>query len=245
MAREHLEGLSAASRCLIAMATFLDLVNRVGRESGTISQSQELADVANANGRQAKIVGWTRQAWEMIQRERSDWTFRRKRFWLQLVPGQVEYRPAAFDAEWGGWILGGNAWSTLTIHDPAIGRGDENRLEIVPFERWLDTYDIGAPQEHRPNVAAFGYGDRALHVGPPPDKAYMVRGWCQRKVQSLTASDDIPYIHEDYHDAIIWRALMLLGDDDEAQWEVASSTAEYGVFRSQMVSAYTDPVVLT
>lgn len=224
------------------MATFLQLVNDVERESGTIAQSQRLTTVTGATGRQEKIVAWTRQAWEMIQRERSDWRFRRKQFSGTLTIGQMAYSATDLAiTDFGGWESEAEGFMPYTIYDASIGQADETHLRWIPFRSWLQAYDVGAPDQYRPNVIAVGF-DRKINVGPPPDKAYTLRGWYKREVQSLSDDADVPYIDDEFHQAIVWRALMLLAEDDEAQFEMATSGRTYETLHSQLVTAYTDPI---
>lgn len=226
------------------MATFLELVNDVARESGTVSESAELSTVVGATGRLRKIVGWTRQAWEMIQRSRNDWTFTRKAFTASLVAGQTEYDPVTDlgITDFGRWLPYGDDLGTPTIYNPAIGRGDETPLVAVPFRNFARQYLVGAPQEIRPGV--FAAGGQTLYVGGPPDQPYTMRGWYRRNLQTLTADDDEPIVSNDHHQVIVWRALMLLGDDDEAPFEVGSSMAQYEQMYHALVRDYTDPIVL-
>lgn len=226
------------------MATFLELVNDVARESGTVSESQELTTVTGATGRLRKIVGWTRQAWEMIQRSRNDWTFTRTQFAAELTIGQTQYDPVTDlgIADFGRWLPYGDTLGTPTIYDASVGRADETPLAAISFRDFAHRFLIGVPDNIRPGV--YAVGGRMLHIGGPPDKAYKIRGFYRRGVQSLAADADEPYIDEQYHQAIVWRALMLLGDDDEAPFEIASSRAQYEQIYYALVRDYTDMVVM-
>lgn len=203
---------------------------------------QTLATVANASGRWTKIVAWTRQAWEMIQRERSDWTFLRDTFEASLVASQARYTPAELGLfTFGSWEREVDGYSPYTIYDPAIGRGDENRLLICNYRDWAFRFDVGAQVLVRPNLVTFDF-QRRLCVGPVPDKVYTIRGAYRRSIQTLTADADVPYIAEDYHQAIVWRALVMLGEDDEATFEVATSAGQYRAIRSAMLKEYTEGI---
>lgn len=227
------------------MSTFLQLVNDVGRESGTMGQ-QVLGSVSGASGRWSKVVSWTRQAWEMIQRDRTDWSFLRKTFDGALVAGQQRYTPAQLGiADFGSWprfdVHGQHP--SLSLYDPAIGRTDEVKLTRMDYDCWADSYDFGVTADNRPTSYTFD-SDRQLCLGATPDKVYRVRGRYRRSIQSLTADADTPYIADDHHQIIVWRALMLLGDDDEAAFEVASSGLQYRLMRDALISEYTEQVTL-
>ena len=63
--------------------------------------------------------------------------------------------------------------------------------------------------------------------GSPPDRAYAVRGEYQRSAQTLVNANDVPEMPEDYHMMIVWRAIMLLHQHDEAQFNVQMAAANF------------------
>ena len=227
------------------MATFLELVNKVGPESGTVSGS--LGAIASATGRWAKVVGWTRDAWSQIQRERGDWTFRQKQFSGTLTAGLSEYTAASFGiTDFGGWLRDSGALEydglrPFSLYDPDRGREDEGHLRVIPHAQWLRSWDLGDPDNQRPTVVAEG-PLRTLLFGPPPDKGYIVRGWYKRAVQELTNGEDTPYIDPEFHDAIKWKAIELLAQHDEAEFHLATAGNQYRAVRSQMIRAYVPQV---
>jgi hypothetical protein len=223
---------------------FISLVNEVARESGTMG-SQRLTSVVGASGRWLKIIAWTRQAWEMIQRDRPDWIFREREFTHALVVDQARYDAQAdfLITDFGGWAAQTEDYTPFSIYDPAIGRGDETPIRLVTYRAWKDQYDRGVVDSNRPQHITVD-GDRKLCFGPEPDKAYVLRGTYRRALQSLAADADTPFISADHHATIVWRALMLLGDDDEAPFEVGSSTAQFRACRSAMLRDYTESVSL-
>jgi hypothetical protein len=224
------------------VATFIQLVNDVERESGIINKPQRLTTVVGANGRQEKIVHWTATAWEDIQRERRDWTFLRTQFDEALTVGQATYTAAQLGiTNFGGWVSEADNHRPFTIYDPAIGRGDETRLHPVQHRAWLDAFDIGVHDATRPNTISIGF-DRTLNLGPKPDKSYVLRGWYRRKIQTLVADSDTPYLDEQYHNAIVYRALMLLAEHDEAGIAIGTAQKKAGIIHSQMLSEFLDPV---
>jgi hypothetical protein len=219
------------------VSTFLQLVNDVERESGTVSQSQRLTTVVGASGRQEKIVAWVREAWDMIQRERQDWTFHRKRFSAILTIGDTSYSAADFAiTDFGKWCEDEEGGTPYSIYDTATGRGDETLLRLIPSVTWVNRWDIGLPDNNRPIEVALGY-DRQLNFGPPPDKAYTVRGWYHRSHQILSADSDEPISPADHHRIIVDRALMLLAQHDEAGDAYAAAVANYRIGLNALVRA--------
>jgi hypothetical protein len=61
-------------------------------------------------------------------------------------------------------------------------------------------------------------------LGPTPDDAYVITGEYYKTIQKLTADGDIPELPSDYHEIIMWKALLLLDEHDEAV--AAASFAE-------------------
>lgn len=224
------------------MPTFLQLVNKVERESGIINQGQRLTTTVGARGRQEKIVYWTSQAWEEVQRDRRDWTFLRKQFDEPLTIGQKTYTPAQLGiTDFGGWVSEADNFRPFTLYDPALGKGDESRLTPVNHRAWLDAFDVGTHDTTRPNTVSIGF-DRTLNVGPTPDKQYVLRGWYRRKIQTLAADSDVPYLDEQFHDAIVYRALMLLAEHDEAAFPLGTSQTRARMLHQQMLKEFLDPI---
>lgn len=224
------------------MATFLELVNKVERESGTVDKSQRLGTVVDAPTRQEKFVHWTAQAWEMIQRSRRDWTFRRKAFSGALVAGTATYSASDLGIlDFASWYTEADGYEPFTIYDTATGRSDETRLAFKDYHFWRDCYGIGVPTETRPNIVAVDW-ERKLCFGPTPDAAYTVRGSYRRTIQTLAADGDEPYIAAEYHDAIVWRALMLLAEHDEASLAMGTAASQFRQFNSAMIREYTEAI---
>lgn len=227
------------------MPTFLELVNKVERESGTVSQGQRLTTVAGALGRHEKFVQWVVGAWESIQAERQDWTFLRKQFSASLTIGDTSYSGADFAlTDFSRWCDDDEGGTPYTIYDPDLGRGDETVLRLIPQTTWVGRWDIGLPDQQRPCEVAIGY-DRQLNFGPPPDKAYTVRGWYHRTIQTLVNDTDEPIIGSDHHDIIVWRALMLMAQGDEAGDAFNAAFSQYRVKWNGLVRAYTPRMELS
>jgi hypothetical protein len=218
------------------LSTFLELVNETGAQSGTVSGA--LTTVANATGRWGRVVSWVREGWRMVQTSRSDWTFRDGEFSSPLTAGVGVFSASVLDIDdFGMWPRVRESIQPFTIYDPALGRGDETRLNLMPLDRWRDTYDRGEVAQNRPCAVAV-HGNRALAFGPTPDKAYVVRGTYITAVQRLTDDDDVPLINPDLHDIIKWRALMLLAEFDEAPFPLGAATTNYRELLAQMHREY-------
>lgn len=209
------------------MATLIELVNHLERESGTIYQAQRLSTVASPTGRQEKMVEWIRESWRLIQTSRTDWPWRRREFQSTLVVGQKRYTAANLGiADFSAWQKYTPSYVPFTVWDPAIGQQDEKELWPVSYARWATSWDRATHDAARP--AEYAVDDqRRLCIGPKPLYAYPIRGAYICKAQALVVDDDEPICPEDHHMTIVWRALMLMGAHDEALNVVAYAQSLY------------------
>lgn len=202
---------------------FLQLVNSLERESGTVFKNQRLGSVINAPGRQEKMVAWVVEAWRLIQTSRSDWRWMRREFEAPLVAATARYDAASLGiTDFSHWVPDDDAY---TVYDPDQPRADVE-LCLLPFDRWKARWVRGAHDAQQPREIAFDYDNR-LCVGPKPDKAHILTGEYFRVAQTLAADADVPICPSEHHMTIVWRALMLLGDHDEAPAAVSTGKAKY------------------
>jgi hypothetical protein len=208
------------------LATFLSLCADLARESGAVGTPP--ASVINQTGRQAKCVEWVRQGWRAIQTDNPDYSFLRSEIPANqaLVVGTTIYTPAALGiSSFARWYPDMPGYRPFTIYESGA-QAQENTLAFISYESWRERYNRGVHDPNRPvhySVAP----DRSLVVGPAPDKAYIIRGEYQRGPQTLVADGDIPIMPEQYHDAITWRAAMMLAAHDEAPFALQSATLKY------------------
>lgn len=225
---------------------FLTLCNEVARESGTVTTrpGATITDVATAIGRQAKIVGWVRMAWVMIQTARAEpWPWMVGEFSKSAVIVQSRYVGGA-----GGFALprfsrfmvdrmnADESHLPYSLFDPAIGVADEQPINMCDLGYWKQTYGRGVQINSRPiEYAIDRNGD--LLLGRAPDKAYTIKGEYVKAPQRLAANGDIPEIPEAYEDMILYRALELLGEHDESPNQIATARREWQALHYDMVNA--------
>lgn len=196
------------------MATFLQLCADLVRESGGSGRAP--ASVIGQAGRQEKIVGWVRTAWVLIQNLHPHWSFLRGEFTGTLVPGAATYTGASFNvSRFGGWIGGRAGFEPLSLYDPAVGRTDEAPIRQITYDAWRQRWDRGVHDDGRPIDYTIA-PDGTIRFGPAPDLAYAIRGEYRKSPQRLAANEDVPDMPEQYHDIIVWRAIKLMADSDEA-----------------------------
>lgn len=220
---------------------FLELCKATARESGSIAGLPSFTTVNGASGRVEKLVNWVRDAWVNIQNERTDWLFRTATFDKPLSIGVNSYTGASFALEVASWLPDTATSFSMTLYDPALGQGDETYLQQRSWDVWRSQYDRGAQVSNRPTIWAQA-PDGSLCIGPKPDKAYTLRGTYRRKAQRLTLDGDTPLVPEDFHNAIIGRALLLMAESDEAFEVLRAKAATHATVYSAMVLDQTPQV---
>ena len=210
---------------------FLELCRRVEIESGTVDGAALMTTVAGPTSRRRKMIGWTQAAWEMIQGARSDWRFMRREYDAILGAGIASYTGADLSvSRFGSWYRdqprANPPYRPHSIYDRDIGVSDTSPIQEISWTQWRDIFGRGAQTAGRPLYYAIS-PDEKLCLGPVPDKGYAIQGEYYRLYQSLTADTDIPEMPALHHLTIVWRALMLLGNHDEAPVTINTATANY------------------
>lgn len=221
------------------MATFLQLAQDLARESGTLAGGVTLPTVTGVSGRADKMVSWVRKAWVNIQNERDDWPWMRREFSSALTVGQKRYTAAQLGiaTRFGLWVKDEPGFRTFTLYDPDIGVADEGEIRTIDYRDWRVRYDRGAQEQNRPTDWAVS-PLQEFCVGAVPDKAYPINGEYRMSPQILAESNDIPEMPEQYHGAIVWEALKLLGLSDESPATSSGAISEYILARQNLNRDY-------
>lgn len=227
------------------MATFLELVQDLARDTGTLAGGVSLSSVATVSGRADKLVSWTNKAWRNIQNEERDWLWMRGTFEQPLATGEPRYTPASFsiDDRFGEWIEDLPGFYPMTIYDPDIGVADEGYIRQINYDLWLKRYDRGEQHWDRPTEWAISPAQE-ICLGPIPKKEYILRGHYQRSPQILVENADIPEMPAKFHDLIVWEAGRLLNLADGAPNEMVADTGEVIRMRTQLKREQLPPVTI-
>lgn len=206
------------------MSTFLQLTQRASRESGTVSGDNQPSSVTNQTLRLKKIVEWVAQAWTDIQGLHTTWRWMEGEFSGSASAGTARYTAAAWNiTRFGSWITRAES---VTIYDPDIGVADESAMRMIGWDTWRQTYGRGEQTGAKPNEFAISPAGE-LCLGPIPDKTYTINGLYQKSAQTLSANTDTPECPADFHDAIVWKALMYLAEHDEGGFQAVTAQNRY------------------
>ena len=210
------------------MSTFLELSQDLSRESGTVSGTNPAA-VAGQTGRLLKITEWTAQAWVEIQNLRADWRWMQKTFSGDTSSGVSQYTPAAWSiTDLRDWLRDDrvSGYQPHTIYLTATGVSDEGALREISWQQWRTRWGRGSQTNNYPSEYAIS-PDGKFSLGPIPDAAYTVSGEYRQAAVVLAADADIPGCPAAFHAIIVWRALMMLAEFDEAVDQRTAAAIKY------------------
>ena len=210
------------------MSTFLELSQAVSRESGTISGTNPTT-VLSQQGRLLKIVDWVDQAHVAIQNLHAGWRWMQKTFEGNTTSGSGQYMAASWSiTDLRDWLRDNKEdfYQPHTIYLTATGVSDEGALREISWQQWRTRYGRGLQTNNYPSEYAISPAGE-FSLGPIPDDTYTVRGEYRQAAVRMTVDGDVPAMPAAFHEIIIWRALMMLAEFDEAVDQRASAVIKY------------------
>ncbi len=220
--------------------TFLEIANQVAFLSGTFPSLTAISTVTGQTGRKAQVVNWTNVAWQRIQTIRPDWGWMRTEFTGSVLTPTQRFAAADFSiTRFSRWIYNPRTDdSGLSLYRTSLGVSDEQPLCFMAWEGFRRMFLRGAQTAARPfyfTVDASGQ----LCLGPYPDYDYTIRGEYQKSPQVITAGSDVPECPVENHWVIVWYALVLLAENDEAVqqdplWRISYKAELSKLERAQM-----------
>ncbi len=227
------------------MATYLELVRDLARESGTLAGGVQIPTLNGVTGRADKLASWVRKAWVNIQNERADWPWMLREFLAPLTPGKARYTGADLQITRFSQFIGDRPrFATFTVWDANEGRSDEGAIREIEYDLWRSRYGRGAHDPNRPTEWARS-PMQELCVGATPDKAYVITGEYRVLPQVLTSDNDVPEMPVQYHNAIVLEALKLMGISDESPQTASSAISEYVLARQNLNRDYLPELKIT
>lgn len=184
------------------------------------------ATVLGQTGERDRLVGWIRRAWDMIQAQSPAWLWMQAEFNFQTAVGQRNYSlvEAGILSRFRRWDV-----ESFRCFLTSTGVPDEQFLVHWDYPILRDTYLLGSQStnQSRPVVFAIEPQSRSIVLADIPDQVYTVRGRYFRGHQVLTADADIPEMPEDFHWAIVYRAMMMYANYESAGDVMAEGVSGY------------------
>lgn len=198
------------------MPTFLELAQKVGSESGTVSGNQ-LTTVVATNDRLRKIVRWTNDAYRQIQNAQAGWRWLQDDFTAPMEAGTGRYSPATLGlTRFGEWVCTQDGREDrFSVYDTATGQAGEYPIVFQDWSSFYVTRLRGLQTSGRPRFFSITPAGEIV-VSPTPESDFTLRGPYRKGPQELTQDTDVPEMPARFHDIIVDGALVMLTTHDEA-----------------------------
>ena len=194
---------------------FLSITQRLWLEAGASGVSPGPSTTVNQTGEFARLVTWVNSAWNEIQSHHPDWGWLRNSASFATVDSQGAYElgtgagtVGVAVANFGMWVPGTTRnYITATGLPSEVFMGDD-----ISYDEWRDQYFYGALRTSptRPMVAAVS-PTKALCLGPVALAGYTITRDYFAAPTAMVADADVPALPAQFHEVIMWRALMLYG----------------------------------
>lgn len=191
----------------LALVRKVDLILRIGTETPGTQPSS----IALAEGVHAEMVQWVTYAHDDICLMRKNWTFMLGSFDIELGAGDRVISHADMLAEeptFGKitpFVDAERAYLGITA--AGVAGAAEELVEYVPYQYWQGAYDAAPISTGQPTHFTITPDD-GLEFNALADRAYTIRGNFKRKVVPLVADADEPMFDSEYHNAIVWYAIV-------------------------------------
>lgn len=189
-------------------------------------------------GRLGQIVGWVNKAWIDIQTRRQDWLFMVGSASVQTVADDGAYSTSDFG------ITSFRAWRlrTFKIFLTSAGVGTETELLFIDYNEWFRRFNTGSQTSSYPGFFTVDH-DKDILLGPKPNGIYTVSAEYQKAASQLSGDSDIPELPEEFHMAIVYRAMMKYGRYVGDSTVYTDGEKEYKRMITEMIASQTPPIV--
>lgn len=183
------------------------LILRIGEETpGT-----QPTAVTGQSAVLAEIVQWVQLSHDDVCRMRTDWAFMRGSATFTLPSGQRLLTRSAMQAAVPtlGKVVPfvNNDGAYLGITPVGVAGAAEEATQYVPYQHWQGNYDAPPIPTGLPTHFTLT-PDQSLEFSSNVDRDYTVRANYRKLVVPLAANNDLPMFDEDYHNVIVWHAIV-------------------------------------
>ncbi len=178
---------------------FLTLVKRLRQEAGIAGSGPQ--SVTLQTGELKRLVDWVASAWVDIQIAKTNWLWMVGEFSFVTTPGKRDYTAAE-----AGIASRFSMWAPRTVR-MGLTENDEQLLQPLSYDEYRAIYLTGPQPQSRPVALAVSPAQKLL-LGYVPNDAFTVRGEYQKSPQYLALDTDVPEMPGQFHEAIVYMALM-------------------------------------
>lgn len=208
---------------------FLALVNALRREAGV--SGSDLTSVSGQTGEANRCVNWVNQAWLDIQNAHQSWLWMRSSDSFNTTSPTDSYSVATIGpTSFSEWLT-----DTFRCYLASTGRSDEQFLTYLPYDEFRDYYDFGTQATLTGRPLHFTVKpDSSIWLGPDPDATYTVTCDYMKAASSLAVNTDAPGLPVQYHNIIVYRALMSYALFESAPEVLARAKSEFNRWMSRL-----------
>lgn len=217
------------------MATLIQLLQALQRECGVSGAAP--ATAANQPTEINRLINWLAQAHAEIQSRHQDWEFLRNDVVFSTLADQGEYTSQQAGIPVVGTTTAFGAWKldSFRIYDTGLGVGNEMLLPYCDYDSFRNLYLFGTQRTVRTRPVLYSVNPRKnLVFGNVPNGSYTVNGEYYKKPIVLTADTDEPLFPSQFHNAIIYRAMMHYGAFEAATEVFQRGDAEFKKLIAQL-----------
>ena len=157
--------------------------------------------VLSQSGEYARIVQWVKDAWIEIQTENGrNWKFA----WVQK---EINTTANVQTFDMSAQSVKTPDVDTFTMFLTTDTESEEAPLNYVDYSEFRSAYKHIHSDADAPSMVTI-LPDGNLFFEPKPDADYTIRFDARKTVQILAADADVPYLAEEYQNAIVYRALL-------------------------------------
>lgn len=199
----------------------LAICRRLAQEAGIAGGASAITTVANVSGEVRRVVDWAVSAWSEIQGQRR-WTFMWEQPTLTLTAGTSTIAATVPESRYvrdSAWLL-----------QPA-----STADQWLTFMPWPEFSTVYRRLNNDDNVTCWSVrpdGTLAFNAKVTADTNVLLERYGNPVV--LSADTDTPAAPEHLHMTIVWRALVLYANFDEAGVQRQTAVDEYNTLHSQM-----------
>jgi len=206
--------------------TFLELCVRVRSLAG-ISGTGPTTVVSQA-GEYERLVNWVADAWTKIQQEKQgQWKFLQSDFSKAMVGSTQDYEFYTADG------VKSFDKKSFFIYVTADGVNTKTRLVYMEYKKFRAKFtDVSS--EGKPTHVCITPSNKLRFYPVPDASTYTVLADAYDKPVTLAVDADTPAMPDDFHLAIVYRAVMDYGGYEETDKAYAHAKAEYDKIYNQM-----------
>ena len=222
---------------------YLKLVQRLKRKcrvSGGMPGSLQNSPAEET----ARLADWINEAWMDIQLTRPDWRWMRGTVTFATAQAKPSYSLAEILTLDPTFTSFGN-WKADSFRNYATSAGpaSEIYMDYEPYDVWRDTYQFGGFRYAYSRPINFSYSpDFSICLGPVPVAGYTVLGDYFKDPSEMSLDADTPGLPDQFHMAIVYRAMMFYGMSEAASEVFQEGESEFKRMMARMALHQLDTV---